>query len=254
MDRRICWKMSNIPTILDTEQGRILYRNIKLQPNSNLVLDGYSVYRSWKIILRQQNRVFDDQRILWTKFYEYLRIIIIARNYGECSRQSSDDGKKTTDRSVRWLFWQEYGVFSRVRSARYDDRVAEIIIRDQHLEGWLLFKDAEQQISARSSSSRQRSFHSPCRCLFSISTRAGVRSLIQNLLCRYTILFDSNQNSTNDRPSNPVEKRKEISSSVRYAWDIEITVMISVSILETVVDHLYSERVIIVWEIEIPDH
>lgn len=144
INRRICWKMSNIPTILDTEQ------------DSDLVLDGYSVL---------PNRVFDDQSILSTKFYEYLRVIVIARNYGECSRQSSDD-EKTTDRSVRWLFWQEYGVFSRVRSARYDDRVAEIIIRDQHLEEWLLFKDAEQQISARSSSSRQRSFHSPCRCLF----------------------------------------------------------------------------------------
>lgn len=74
--------MSNIPTILDTEQ------------DSDLVLDGYSVL---------PNRVFDDQSILSTKFYEYLRVIVIARNYGECSRQSSDD-EKTTDRSVRWLF------------------------------------------------------------------------------------------------------------------------------------------------------
>lgn len=161
INRRICGKMCNIATILDTEQDRTLHHNIKLQPNSNLVLGGYSVY--W--IESSTIKAFFERDFTSIFASSHHRIIVIARNYGECSRQSSDE-EKTTDRSVRWLFWQEYGVFSRVRSARYDDRVAEIIIRDQHLEEWLLFKDAEQQISARSSSSRQRSFHSPCRCLF----------------------------------------------------------------------------------------
>ena len=88
-------------------------------------------------------------------------------------------------------------VFSRVRSARYDDRVAEII-RDRHLEERLLFKDTEQRISAWSSPSRQRSFDSPL-CLFSppYFDTNGVRSLIQNPLCRYimTMLLDPNQSS-----------------------------------------------------------
>lgn len=41
---RINRRMSNIATILDTEQDRTLHHNIKLQPDSNLVLGGYSVY------------------------------------------------------------------------------------------------------------------------------------------------------------------------------------------------------------------
>lgn len=80
----------------------------------------------------------------------------------------SDKARATKKRKVGRLdgcFDRNTNFFSRVRSARYDDRVAEII-RDRHLEEWLLFKDAEQRIYAQSSSSRQRVFHSSRRCFF----------------------------------------------------------------------------------------
>lgn len=84
------------------------------------------------------------------------------------AESASDKARATKKRKVGRLdgcFDRNTNFFSRVRSARYDDRVAEII-RDRHLEEWLLFKDAEQRIYAQSSSSRQRVFHSSRRCFF----------------------------------------------------------------------------------------
>lgn len=142
------------------------------------------------------------QQQWWCDGFTSLSVSFIAQRRLECSWQSRGRWK-TRSWPVRWLFWQEYGVFSRVRSARYDDRVAEMI-RDRHLEEWLLFKDAEQRICARSSSSPQRAFNSPRRCflffflssffpLFFLSFfffAASARSLIQNLLCRYAVFLD----------------------------------------------------------------
>lgn len=123
------------------------------------------------------------------------------------AESASDKARATKKRKVGRLdgcFDRNTNFFSRVRSARYDDRVAEII-RDRHLEEWLLFKDAEQRIYAQSSSSRQRVFHSSRRCFFLFFFLFPLffffispPSLLQNLLCRYTmLLIDLDQSSIN---------------------------------------------------------
>lgn len=87
---------------------------------------------------------------------------MVATSRKDCICSETAGNKKQT---VGSLFWQEYELISRTRSARCVSRVGRIT-RDQHLKEWVPFKDAEQRICAQSSPIPQRAFDSPRRPFF----------------------------------------------------------------------------------------